>query len=155
MPTRLLIFAGLLMFFLALQGFTQTNDSESDTTLTADVLIATLYAKTISEKEYCENIIRLRDEKKLPSRIFYGVYRKSINLEKNRRFSYFQTGLEILCKREGIILEQPVSFKPPNVFSATPTKPSATVSKNSPTSAGKQNPFSFIPKLYRSWFSSR
>jgi hypothetical protein len=152
MPTRLLIFAGLLMFFLAPQGFTQTNDSESDTTLTADVLIATLYAKTISEREYCENIIRLRNEKILPSRIFYGVYRKSINLEKNRRFTYFQTALEILCKREGIILEQSVSSKP-NAFSSTPIKPSVTVSKNSPTSAGKQKPFSFIPKFYRSWFS--
>ncbi|MDR2704358.1 MAG: hypothetical protein LBC02_01140 [Planctomycetaceae bacterium] len=153
MSTRLLIFVGLLMFFLAPQGFTQTNDSENDTTLTADVLIATLYAKTDAEKEYCENIIRLRDEKKLPSRIFYGVYRKSINLEKNRRFTYFQTGLEILCKREGIILEQSASFKPANVFSSTPTKSSVTVSKSSPTSTGKQNPFSFIPKFYRSLFS--
>jgi hypothetical protein len=153
MSTRLLIFSGLLMLFLAPQGFTQTSDSESDTTLTADVLIATLYAKTDAEKEYCENIIRLRDEKKLPSRIFYGIYRKSINLEKNRRFTYFQTGLEILCKREGIILEQSTSFKPKNVFSLTPTKPSVTVSKSSSTSAGKQNPFSFIPKFYHSLFS--
>jgi hypothetical protein len=155
MTTRLLIFAGLLMFLLATQGFTQTNDSEDNTILTADVLIATLYAKTEAEKEYCENIVRLKDENILPSRIFYGVYRKSINLEKNRRFIYFQTALKILCKREGIILEQSTPFKPANVFSSTSTKPSFTVSKNSSTSAGKQNPFSFIPKLYRSWFSSR
>jgi hypothetical protein len=141
------------MFFLASQGFTQTNDWESNITLTADVLIATLYAKTDAEKEYCENIIRLRDEKILPNRIFYGIYRKSINLEKSRRFTYFQTGLEILCKREGIVLEQSASFKPVNAFSLTPTKPSVAVSKNSPTASGKQNPFSFIPKFYRSLFS--
>ncbi|MDR2755230.1 MAG: hypothetical protein LBC20_05935 [Planctomycetaceae bacterium] len=150
---RLLIFSGLTAFFLVLQGFAQTDDMENNTNMTADILISTLYAKTNAEKEYCENIIRLRDEKILPSRIFYGVYRKSVTLEKQRRFIYFQTGLEILCKREGIILEQPVSPKITPVFSTAPTKSIVNASKNTSTTTEKKSPFSFIQKLYRGWYS--
>ncbi|MDR3198227.1 MAG: hypothetical protein LBU34_10210 [Planctomycetaceae bacterium] len=150
---RLLTFSGLTVFFLVLQGFAQTNDGEGNTNLTADVLISTLYAKTNAEKEYCEKIIRLRDEEVLPNRIFYSIYRKSVTLEKNRRFTYFRTGLEILCEREGIILEQSAPFKPTNIFGTASTKPTVAASKNTSTTAKKQNPFSFVQKFYRSWFS--
>jgi hypothetical protein len=153
---RLLVLSGLTVLALVLQGFAQTNDTENtenNVNLTADVLILTLYAKTNTEKEYCENIIRLRDEKILPNRIFYGVYRKATTLEPNRRFTYFQTGLEILCKREGIVLERSVSFKPNRIFSPTPPKSIVTASKNTATTTEKQNPFSFIQKLSRGWFS--
>ncbi|MDR2438895.1 MAG: hypothetical protein LBE12_05955 [Planctomycetaceae bacterium] len=154
MPFRLLILSGLIACFLVLQGFAQTNDAENNINLTADTLVSTLYAKTNAEKEYCENIVRLRDEKILPNRIFYGVYRKSVTLEKKRRFIYFQTGLEILCKREGIVLESSASPNKPNhIFSTTPTKSTITVSQNTSTTTEKQSPFSFIQKLYRNWYS--
>jgi hypothetical protein len=155
MSFRLLILTGLTALFLVLQGLAQTNETENDTILTADVLISTLYAKTNAEKDYCEKIIQLRDKKILPNRIFYSVYRKSVNLEKNRRFTYFQTGLEILCKREGIVLELPVSFKPTNIFDGTSTDSTVAASNKEKTSTTteKQNPFSFIRKLYRSWYA--
>ncbi|MDR1964463.1 MAG: hypothetical protein LBQ50_11840 [Planctomycetaceae bacterium] len=141
-----ILVVAMLLFFVS-QGLTQNLPSDTD--LTADVLIATLYAKTDAEKKYCENIIRLRDEKILPSRIFYGIYRKSISLEeKNRRFTYFQTGLEILCKREGIALDEFISFKSTNLFGIT-SKSTVTVSEKTSAITEKQNPLSFIYKLFR------
>jgi hypothetical protein len=138
-----------IVLFLNIEGIAQTISLENDTALTADVLIATLYAKTDTEKEYCENIIRLRDKKILPNRILYGVYRKSVNREKERRFTYFQTGLEILCKREGIDLEQSTSFKSINFFGFTATKPTATAPTKPQKAAEISKPFSFFYNLLR------
>ncbi|MDR0335869.1 MAG: hypothetical protein LBI18_02145 [Planctomycetaceae bacterium] len=152
MPCRLPILTGLTVLLFVLQGFTQTNNAENETTLTADVLISTLYAKTDAEKQYCEKIIRLRDEKILPNRIFYGIYRKSVTLEKTRRFTYFQTGLEILCQREGIVLERSASVTPTHLFGNMTKDLTVAIPEETTTMTEKQNPFSFIRKLFRSWY---
>ena len=80
--------------------FAQTAEA----TLTADVLIQTLYAKTAAEKKYCEDVVTARDAKILPTRIFYAAYRYAMKKEKGQRFTYFQTVLTKLCKDEGITL---------------------------------------------------
>ncbi len=74
----------------------------ADGTLTADVLIKTLYARTAAEKQYCEDVIAARDAKILPNRILYAAYRYAVQKDKDRRFTYFQTVLTKFCKEAGV-----------------------------------------------------
>jgi hypothetical protein len=104
---RLLILTPLMVFCCVPQGLPQTANFENEgfgASLTVDILISTLYARTDAEKEYCKKIIQLRDAKMIPNRILYGTYRVAVTKERDLRLIYFQTSLEILCKREKINL---------------------------------------------------
>ena len=72
---------------------------------TADVLKTTLFAKTIDEKRFCDYVIQKRDDGTIPTRLLYGVYQKAVTKDRGRRFAYFKAGLELVCKREGIVLK--------------------------------------------------
>ena len=111
------LFCFLLLFGLTVPCFAQKADPETDKMFTADVLKATLFARTADEKKFCDNVIRKRDDGTIPARLIYGVHRKAVTQDKGRRFTYFKTGLEIACKREGIILN-------PTPTRVSPTTPS-------------------------------
>ena len=93
----------------------------ADTTLTADVLAKTLFAKTPAEEKYCENVIAARDAKILPNRILYSAYQYAMKKDKDRRFAYFQTAMTQLCKDAGV-----------------------TLSTSTPAKKTSFNPFSFL-----------
>ena len=105
---RLICFT--LVFGFAITGFAQKEDPETNKLFTADVLKTTLFARTADEKKFCDYIIQKRDDGTIPTRLIYGVYRKAMTQDRNRRFAYFKSGLEIVCKREGIVLN-PTSVK--------------------------------------------
>ena len=112
-----------LFFLILVLGFTfpcfaQKDVAGTDKLFTADVLKVTLIAKTADEKKFCDYVIQKRDDGTIPSRIIYGVYRQAITKDRNRRFTYFKTGLEIVCKREGILLNTITPVK------TSPTAPS-------------------------------
>jgi hypothetical protein len=98
-----LIFVLILLFTAGIADSRSFADAPA---LDADILAQRLYAKTGDEKAYCRYIIEQRNNGTLPENIFYGVYRRAAEKEKARRFVYFKTGLEILCKREGIVLPE-------------------------------------------------
>ncbi|MDR0520423.1 MAG: hypothetical protein LBH00_01070 [Planctomycetaceae bacterium] len=83
-------------------GLVQTGSAAADVWISADILQATLAAKTPEEQNYCNYVIRLRDAGYLPPRIFYGVYKKALSKDRNRRFYYFKYALEAVCKQERI-----------------------------------------------------
>ena len=85
-------------------GFAQQKGSDVDKLLTADILKARLFAKTPDEKRFCDYVIQKRNDGTIPSRLIYAVYEQAVTKDKGRRFAYFKTALEILCKREGIAL---------------------------------------------------
>ncbi len=89
----------------------------ADNTLTAEVLCNSLYARTDEEREYCEFVIRMRDENVLPNRILYYAYKKAMQQDNSRRFIYFQTVLELVCERQGIVLEESSTSKIKKFFS--------------------------------------
>ena len=95
-----------LVLFLGFAApcFSQQTASEPDKLFTADVLKKTLFAKTDGEKKFCDYVIQKRDDGTIPTRIIYGIYRNAMTKDRNRRFFHFKTGLEIICKREGIAL---------------------------------------------------
>jgi len=105
---RTVILRQLLLFVLlgcfAATGFAQQRGSDIDKRLTADLLKARLFAKTPEERRFCDYVIQLRDNGTIPSRLLYAVYEQAVTKDKGRRFAYFKTALEILCKREGITL---------------------------------------------------
>ena len=103
-------------FRLALLGLVTACGSalfanDAETTLTADVLAKTLYAKTATEKKYCESVIAARDAKILPNRILYSAYRYAMKKDKDRRFTYFQTALTKSCKEAGVVFPVAVPTK--------------------------------------------
>ena len=95
------LFTLVLLFGLTAPGFAQQEDRNS---LSADILKAKLFAKTIDEQRFCNYVIQKRDDGTIPPQLIYGVYRKALTKEPARRFLYFKTGLEIMCQREGIVL---------------------------------------------------
>ena len=101
---RIICLALVFGFAFPCFGFTQNNDAEINKQFTADVLKTTLVAKTPDEKKFCDYVIQKRDDGTIPARLIYGVYQKAIAKERDRRFTYFKAGLEIVCKREGIVL---------------------------------------------------
>jgi len=98
------LFCVALMLSVATPVFAQGSISDIDEQFTADVLKTMLYAKTAEERHYCDYVIQKRDDGTIPARLFYGAYQKAITKERNQRFLYFKTTLELLCKREGIVL---------------------------------------------------
>ena len=107
-PLKIVILRRLICFVfvvgLAIPGFAQNDDPEANKLFTADVLKGSLFAKTVDEKRFCDYVIQKRDDGTIPTRLIYGVYRKALTQDRNRRFVYFKTALEIVCKREGIVL---------------------------------------------------
>lgn len=105
------------LFCLALVlGFTapclaQQRVAETDKQFTAEVLKTMLFAKTDDEKKFCDYIIQKRDDGTIPAALIYGVYQKAMTKERGRRFVYFKTGLELVCKQYGIVLYPVVSAK--------------------------------------------
>ena len=95
-----------LLCFVFLFGFcsAQQKVSDTDKLLTADVLKATLFAKTPEEKKYCDDIIKKRNDGTVPQQIFYGVYQKALSKDRGRRFAYFKSGIEMVCSQRGISL---------------------------------------------------
>jgi len=118
------LFCVALVLSVAAPSFAQGNVADVDRQFTADVLKTMLYAKTAEERHYCDYVILKRDDGTIPARLFYGAYQKAVTKERNQRFIYFKTTLELLCKREGIVLNP------------TPVK-------TSPTSTSPRLPFSF------------
>jgi len=94
----------LALFWCSSTGFAQQRGADIDKLLTAEVLKTRLFAKTPDERRFCDYVIQKRDNGTLPARIIYAVYEKAVTKDKGRRFAYFKSGLEILCKREGIEL---------------------------------------------------
>ena len=104
---RLVALVFILLSFAFVAVAQETGLSEME------ILAKMLYAKNSEENAYCQYIIQQRDNGTLPEKIFYAVYRRAVEKEKSRRFIYFRTSIEILCKREGIVLP---------AFSAAETK---------------------------------
>jgi|GEM_PF-1284040 len=115
---RRLFCLALILGFIA-PCLAQGNVDDGDKYFTADVLQSTLFARTPEEKRFCDYVIQKRDDGTIPSRLIYGIYQKALTKDRNRRFAYFKTGLEILCKREGIVL-----YPTPAQTSATTPTPS-------------------------------
>jgi hypothetical protein len=71
-------------------------------------------------------------------RIFYGVYQHAVTKDRGRRFAYFKSALEIVCKTEGVTLYP----TPPRSQSGTPTesigKPVTIITLFSPNQSGSQ-----------------
>jgi len=82
----------------------QQTVTETDKLFTADFLKMMLFARTPEEKWFCDYVIQKRDDGTIPAWIVYGVYQKAVAKERSRRFIYFRTGVETLCRREGIAL---------------------------------------------------
>ena len=97
----------VLIFSLATSCFAQRATSEL---FTADVLKKELFARTNEERQFCDYVIKKRDDGTIPERIIYAVYRKAITQDQKKRFLFFKNGLEILCRQEGIVL-YPTSVK--------------------------------------------
>lgn len=114
--------------------------STGENMLTADVLKMKLYAKTEAEKEYCDFVIRKRNEKILPDRILFGAYRRAVQEDKGRRFAYFRRALEILCKEAKIDLKDTDEKK----FSFSMTFPQFNQTKAITTTTTKHNLASFF-----------
>ena len=111
------LFCLVLVLGFAAPCLAQGNVADVDIRFTADVLKSTLFARTSEERSFCDYVIQKRDDGTIPSRLIYGVYQKALTKDRNRRFAYFKTGLEILCKREGIVL----SPTPAQTSATTPT----------------------------------
>lgn len=145
MPTRRrffsLLFALLVPTLLGMEkvASAQTSGAQSaDNTLTSEVLKDTLYAKTSEEIEYCQFVIRMRDQGVLPNKILYLAYKKAIEQEKNRRFTYFQNALVIICNKQGITLadsSNSVRVKKYFGFNTTSSKPTKPVKAATATQA--------------------
>jgi hypothetical protein len=115
---RQLLYSTLVLVF-TVPCFAQQSATETDKQLTADVLKKTLFTRTADEEKFCDALIQKRDAGIVPSRIIYGVYRKALEKDRGLRFAYFKTGIEILCKREGIELNPAPVKKPPTVPAIT------------------------------------
>lgn len=140
----------LAFALLLLTAAASAQENGTADTLAADVLAKNLYAKNSDEQMYCAYVVQLRDNKTLPEKIFYAVYYRAIEKEKARRFTYFRTGLEILCKREGVVLPEFSAVQTNKnsafVWTNTTTPPAVNTSAAAPTTAKK--PFAF----FYSWF---
>jgi len=79
------------------------------------VLKTTLFARTAEERRFCDYVIQRRDDGTIPARLIFAVYQKAMTKDRSRRFAYFRAGLEIVCKREGIVLN------PAQVRASAPT----------------------------------
>ncbi|MCL2004826.1 MAG: hypothetical protein FWG73_01565 [Planctomycetaceae bacterium] len=97
-----------LFFCVLLVGFAMPCSAQSandiDKHFTADILKITLFARTKSERDFCDYVIQKRNDGTLPTQIIYSVHQKAVQKDRSRRFAYFKTALEIVCKREGIRL---------------------------------------------------
>jgi len=112
MVVRWLFCLGLVLGFAA-PCLAQGNTADIDKQFTADLLKMMLFAKTAEERQYCDYVIQKRDDGTIPARILYGVYQKAMTKDRNLRFIYFKTALEIICKREGIVFNPtPVGTAP-------------------------------------------
>jgi len=98
------LFCIALVFGFAVPCLAQGNASDTDQRFTADVLKTTLFARTAEERRFCDYVIQRRDDGTIPSRLIYAVHQKAMTQDRHRRFAYFRAGLEILCEREGIVL---------------------------------------------------
>lgn len=103
------LFGGVL-FFLAVLSIPadaqiQYAQNPADQRLTTDVLSKTLYARTPEQEAFLGKCIDLRDSGVLPDRILYTAYRYAMKKQKTRRYDYFKTALEKLCKENRITLE--------------------------------------------------
>ena len=107
----------------------QRDLSGADQRFTADILKTTLFARTAEDRQFCDYVIQKRDDGTIPSRLIYGVYQKAMTRDRNKRFAYFRSGLEITCKREGIVLNP-------------------TQTKTSPAAP------SFVPPVFNGFFNS-
>jgi hypothetical protein len=103
----------VLIFGFAVSCFAQQNNNR----ITAEMLKTNLYAKTPDEKKFCDYVIQKRDDGTIPVSIIHAVYRKALAQEKGRRFVYFKTALELVCKQRGIALKAPST-------NTSPTTPS-------------------------------
>ena len=121
MVHRLFCFAFVLGF--AVPCLAQKNSADDiDQRFTADVLKSTLFARTSDERRFCDYVIQKRDDGTIPTRLIYGVYQKALTKDRYRRFAYFQTGLELVCQREGIALHStPVRTSPTTPSFTLPT----------------------------------
>ncbi len=143
------------VLFCADCGFCQTNNFETDQSLTANILSKTLYTKTPEENAYCAHVIAQRNSGNLTNKVLYGAYRFAVQKEKSHRFIYFKTALETLCQREGLILEDMPTdhakkasvWSPSTFFKATTSKPTQP-STSTVTSTAKK-PFAFLFQLVR------
>jgi hypothetical protein len=97
MNRRFFLFRLLTIIFAA-DGVT-ANTSAAPSRLTADVLKATLAAKTPAEIKYCDTVIKLRDSGEISERVLSGVYRNAVSKDRNKRFVYFQRALENVRKQ--------------------------------------------------------
>ena len=110
------LFCFILVLGVAASCFAQGNPSDIDKQFTADVLKTTLFTRTAEERRFCDYVIQKRDDGALPARLIYGVYQKAMDKERHQRFVYFKTSLELLCKREGVVL-----YPPPTPAKTSPT----------------------------------
>lgn len=122
-------------------------ESSADSSLTVEILQMNLYAKTTAEKQYCEYVIEKRNEGVLPNRILYGAYRYAMKQDKDRRFTYFEMGLQKLCEESKIDLNASQARKK-YFFSTKPTTAPPEATKPSFNDATK-SAFSSFFKLFR------
>lgn len=99
------LFCFLIVFAGTAVSLAQEDRSRNDKDFTADLLITQLFARTTDDQEFCAYVIQKRDDGTIPTRLIYGVYRKALSKDPPARFTYFKTGLTILCKQEGIVLD--------------------------------------------------
>ena len=98
------LFSLILVLSFVTPCFAQQRGSEIDKWFTAEILKATLYAKTYDEMRFCDYVIQKRDDGTIPFRLLYGVYQKAMTKDRGRRFVYFKLALEFMCRQEGIVL---------------------------------------------------
>lgn len=140
------LITGLIVFLFPITLTAQMHDINSEGTITAEILRLKLYAKSEAENKYCDDVIKKRDEGVLPNRILVSAYRYAVQKEKTRRFIYFKTALERLCKEQKIELKAEKGKKQ-SYF--TITKPSAAPPKATTNSATATNPFTSFFRLLR------
>ncbi len=151
-PAIITLLLLVLVVSCARVGFAQVDAGHSfasgaaspDSTLTADVLSKSLYARTSAEIAYCEFVTRMRDEGVLPDKILYYAYKKAVQQEKSRRFAYFQTVLGLACDKQGVVLEESTAMKVKKFFSFSFSKTKPTQSK----SAVPAKPFAFLHQFF-------
>ena len=152
-------FLAILIFWLGMGASTASAQTEgaqnADSTLTADVLQDTLYAKTDAEIRYCTFVIDMRDQKILPNRLLYYSYKKAMQQDKSRRFTYFQKYLETACNSQGIVLaySEQEETKKLFIFNNVLTKSAKTTSTapalaKPATQNTQSKPFAFLHRLF-------
>ena len=108
-----LLFGVALFLSVSAHCFAQQSTADIDQRFTAELLKTTLFARTAEEKRFCDYVIQRRDAGTLPTRLIYGAYQMAMTKDRARRFAYFKAALELLCRREGIVLNPNRSPTPP------------------------------------------